>query len=274
MNKAIITVAPTGEGPTKAMNPATPITPEEIADSVYEAYLAGAAIAHVHVRDDNGNPTMNTEKFKKTVELIRGKCDIVINTTTSGDINAGDEIRMAHLPVLKPAMATFDCGTMNWGYSEIFQNSPQFLEKLGMRMQELDIKPEVEIFDLGMMDNALHYIKTGVLKMPVHFQIILGSPGGIPATIENLCYITRMVPEGCTWSAFGVGRNHIPMMSASLLLGGHVRVGFEDNIYYSKGVLAKSNAELVERAVRLCREFQREVATPQDVREMFNLKNF
>lgn len=273
MNKAIITVAPTGEGPTKAMNPATPITPREIADAVYEAYQAGAAIAHIHVRDDNGNPTMDTEKFKETVSRIREKCDIVLNLTTSGDINAGDEIRMAHLDAIKPPMATFDCGTMNWAYNEIFVNSPPFLEKLGGEMQRLHIKPEVEIFDAGMMDNALHYIKTGVLQTPVHFQIILGSPGGMPATIENLIFLTRMIPEGCTWSAFGVGRHHLPIMSAALLLGGSVRVGFEDNIYYAKGVLAKSNTQLVERAVRLAGEFQREVATPQDVREMFHLTN-
>lgn len=273
MDKAIITVASTGEGPTKEMNPATPITPSEIAESVYEAYQAGAAIAHVHVRNDEGNPTMNTDKFVETVYRIREKCDIVINVTTSGDITAGDEIRMAHLPAIKPEMSTFDCGTMNWAYDEIFENSPQFLEKLGKLQQSLGIKPEVEVFDCGMIDNALHYMKIGVLKRPVHFQIILGTSGGMPATIENLIFMTRMIPDDCTWSAFGVGRHHIPIMCGALLLGGSVRVGFEDNIYYSKGVLAKSNAELVERAVRLAHEFQRDVATSDDVREMFKLQN-
>lgn len=273
MNKAIITVAPTGEGPTKALNPATPITPKEIADSVYEAYKEGAAIAHIHVRNDQGNPTMDTEKFKEAYERIREKCDIVINMTTSGDITAGDDIRMAHLKEIKPQMGTFDCGTMNWGYNEIFYNSPQFLENLGGVLQQNEIKPEVEIFDAGMLDNAIHYIQIGVLKAPVHFQFVLGVPGGMPATVENLIFLTRMLPEGSTWSALGVGRYHIPIMAAALLLGGHSRVGFEDNVYYSKGILAKSNAQLVARAVRLAGEFQREIATPQDVREMFHLRN-
>ena len=209
MDKALITVAPTGEGPTKELNPATPITPAEIAEDVFECYQAGAAIAHVHVRNDEGNPTMDTDKFIETCYRIREKCDIVINVTTSGDITAGDEIRMAHLYKIRPEMATFDCGTMNWAYEEIFENSPPFLEKLGKVQQELGIKPEVEIFDAGMMDNALHYIKTGVLKPPVHFQLILGSPGGMPCSVENLIFLQRMVPEGCTWSTFGVGRHKI-----------------------------------------------------------------
>lgn len=169
-------------------------------------------------------------------------------------------------------MASFDCGTMNWAYEEIFYNSPQFLEKLGKRMLEYDIKPEIEVFDTGMIDNSLHYIKTGILKQPVHYQFVLGVGGGMPASIENLIYLVRQIPEGSTWSAFGVGRHHIPIMGAALLLGGHVRVGFEDNIYYDRGVLAESNLQLVERAVRLVKEFNRELATPDDVREMFNLK--
>lgn len=272
MTKAIITIAPTGEGVTKKQHPNIPTTPEEIANDVYECYKAGAAIAHIHVRDDEEKPTMDTEKFKETARLIRERCDIVLNLTTSGDITAGDEIRMAHLPEIKPEMASFDCGTMNWAYEEIFYNSPQFLEKLGKRMLEYDIKPEIEVFDTGMIDNSLHYIKTGILKQPVHYQFVLGVGGGMPASIENLIYLVRQIPEGSTWSAFGVGRHHIPIMGAALLLGGHVRVGFEDNIYYDRGVLAESNLQLVERAVRLVKEFNRELATPDDVREMFNLK--
>lgn len=272
MKKAIITVAPTGEGPTKAANPATPITPEEIADSVYESYLAGAAIAHLHVRDAQGRPTMSTERFRETFRSVREKCDIVINLTTSGDITAGDDIRMAHLGELRPEIASFDCGTMNWANEEIFYNSPQFLERLGGVMNEYGIKPEVEIFDTGMIGNSLHYLKTGVLKAPVHYQFVLGVGGGMPATIENLIYLTRMLPEDATWSALGVGKYHIPIMAAALLLGGHVRVGFEDNIYYDRGVLARSNAQLVERAVRIAGEFNRPIATPADVREMFHLK--
>ncbi len=272
MRKAIITVAPTGEGATKKDNPALPITPKEIAESVYESYKAGAAIAHLHMRDDEGKPTMSLDKFRETVGLIREKCDIVINLTTSGDIRAGDDERMAHLIELKPEIASFDCGTMNWMNEDIFVNHPKFLERLGKLMLEHDIKPEVEVFDVGMVHNSIHYIKTGVLKEPVHYQFVLGVGGGMPATIENLIYLIRQIPQNSTWSAFGVGKSHIPIMAASLLLGGDVRVGFEDNIYYDKGVLAKSNAQLVKRAARLVKEFNREVATPDDVREILRLR--
>ncbi len=272
MRKAIITVAPTGEGATKKDNPALPITPAEIAESVYESWQAGAAIAHLHMRDDAGKPTMSTEKFVEAVRRVREKCDIVINLTTAGDIHAGDDIRLAHLLAIKPEMASFDAGSMNWAYQEVFLNSPEFLARLAGVMKENGIKPEMEIFDTGMVDNALHYIKTTPLSEPTHFQFVLGCPGGMPATIENLIFLTKKIPENATWSAFGVGRHHIPIMAAALLLGGDVRVGFEDNIYYSKGVLATSNAQLVERAARFAHEFGREVATPGDVREMFGLR--
>jgi len=271
MRKAIITVAPTGEGGTKQSNPALPITPAEIADSVYESYLAGAAIAHLHMRNDEGKPTMSLDKFRETVERVRDKCDIVINLTTSGDIRAGDDERMAHLIELKPEIASFDCGTMNWMRDDVFMNHPHFLEKLGKVMQDNGIKPEVEIFDTGMLYDAFYFVKTGVLREPVHFQFVLGVGGGMPATVENLAYLVRQLPETATWSAFGVGKDHIAMLSTALVLGGDVRVGFEDNVYYSKGVLAKSNAQLVERAARLVGEFNRELATPGDVRELFGL---
>lgn len=272
MRKAIITVAPTGEGATKRDNPALPTTPSEIADSVYESWQAGAAIAHLHMRDADDKPTMATDRFVETVARVRERCDIVINLTTAGDIHAGDDIRLAHLQAIRPEMASFDAGSMNWAYQEVFVNSPAFLARLAKTVRDLDIKPEIEIFDTGMIDNARHYIKTTPLRQPVHFQFVLGCPGGMPATIENLIYLTRQIPEGSTWSAFGIGRHHIPIMAAALLLGGDVRVGFEDNIYYAKGQLATSNAQLVERAARLAREFGREVATPGDVRADFGLR--
>ena len=273
MRKAIITVAPTGEGATKQANPAVPTTPAEIADAVYESYKAGAAVAHLHMRDDNEQPTMSLDKFKETVERVRDKCDIVINLTTSGDIRAGDDERMAHLIEIKPEIASFDCGTMNWARDDVFMNHPHFLKKLGQVMLENDIKPEVEIFDTGMLFDSFYFVKTGVLQAPVHYQFVLGVGGGMPATVENLAYLVRQLPPEATWSAFGVGKDHIPMLATALVMGGDVRVGFEDNLYYAKGVLAKSNAQLVERAARLAHEFNRELATPKDVREMFKLKN-
>ena len=274
MRKAIITVAPTGEGATKQANPALPTTPAEIADAVYESYRAGAAVAHLHMRDDNDKPTMSLAKFKETVERVRDKCDIVINLTTSGDIRAGDDERMAHIIELKPEMASFDCGTMNWMRDDVFMNHPHFLTKLGEVMKENNIKPEVEIFDTGMLFDSFYFVKTGVLQEPAHYQFVLGVGGGMPATVENLVYLVRQLPEKATWSAFGVGKDHITILSTALVLGGDVRVGFEDNIYYAKGVLAKSNAQLVERAVRLVKEFNRELATPKDVREMFKLRSY
>lgn len=274
MRKAIITVAPTGEGATKQANPALPTTPAEIADAVYESHKAGAAVAHLHMRDDNDRPTMSLAKFKETVERVRDKCDIVINLTTSGDIRAGDDERMAHIIALKPEIASFDCGTMNWMRDDVFVNHPHFLTRLGKAMIENNVKPEVEIFDTGMLFDSFYFIKTGVLREPVHYQFVLGVGGGMPATVENLAYLVRQLPEKATWSAFGVGKDHITILAAALVLGGDVRVGFEDNIYYSKGVLAKSNAQLVERAARLVNEFNRELATPKDVREMFKLRSY
>ena len=271
MTKAIITVAPTGEGPKKSDNPAVPVTPREIAEDVFEAYQAGAAVAHLHMRDDEQNPSMSTEKFAETVALIREKCDIILNLTTSGDVTAGDDIRLAHLRLLKPEMASFDCGSMNWMNETLFINHPAFLDTLGRTMLEYGIKPEIEIFDTGMVSNSLFYLKKGVLKAPVHYQFVMGAPGGIPSSIENLIYLVRQIPEGSTWSAFGIGRHHLSILSAALALGGHVRIGFEDNIYYHKGVLAKSNSELVRRGVRMANELDRGVASVAEAREILGL---
>jgi len=271
MNKTIITVATTGAWPTKEHNPNIPLTPKEIANDVYECWKAGAAVAHLHMRDDKGAGTMDKERFKETVELIREKCDIVLNLTTSGDLNATDETRMAHLIELKPELASFDAGTMNWMHQSVFYNTPSFLEKLGKTMLENNVKPEVEIFDAGMVYNSFHYLKKEVLKSPVHYQFVLGAAGGMDATVENLVFLKNLIPKDATWSALGIGKNHLPILFATLALGGHVRVGLEDNVYYAKNRLAKSNAEFVERAARLIREANKEVASPKDAREILGL---
>lgn len=272
MDKTIITVATTGAFPTKENNPAVPLTPREIAEDVYACWQAGAAVAHLHMRDDAGKGTMNKDKFRETVELIRSKCDIVLNLTTSGDHNATDETRMAHLFELRPEMASYDAGTMNWGHRTVFLNHPLFLEKLGKTMQAIQVKPEIEVFDAGMLYNALYYVKQGVLTAPLHFQFVLGAPGGSTATVENLVYLKGLLPREATWSAIGIGAGHMPILYAALALGGHVRVGMEDNVYYAKGRLAKSNAEFVERAGRIIREFNKEAATPEEARQILGLK--
>lgn len=272
MAKVIITVAPTGAWPTKEHNPNIPLTPREIADDVYSCWQAGASIAHLHMRDEQGRGTMNKERFAETVKLIREKCDIVLNLTTSGDLEATDETRMAHFIELKPELASFDAGTMNWMHSSLFINHPHFLEKLGKTMLENGVKPEIEVFDAGMLYNALYYMKKGVLASPGHYQFVLGAAGGTAATVENLVYLKSLLPPDSTWSAFGIGAGHIPIMYAAIALGGHVRVGMEDNVYYAKNRLAKSNAEFVERAARLIKEANQEVATPDDARKILNLK--
>ena len=271
-NKVILTVATTGAWPSKKDTPHIPLQPKEIADDVYACWQAGASIAHIHVRDDDDKSSMDFDKFTETVELIRATdCDIVLNLTTSGQLGLEDEDRMKHIIALKPELASYDCGSMNWAHSTVFENSPRFLEKLGMAMQENNIKPEIEIFDAGMVYNALYYLKKEVLKAPLHFQFVLGAPGGMTATVENLMFLKTLIPADSTWGALGIGRGHLPIMYTTLALGGHVRVGMEDNIYYSKGVLAKSNAEFIERTKRIAVEIDKEIATPDEARAILGL---
>ncbi|MGL5436070.1 MAG: 3-keto-5-aminohexanoate cleavage protein [Lachnospiraceae bacterium] len=272
-NKVILTVATTGAWPTKEITPYVPIDPEEIAEEVYACWKAGASVAHIHVRDDAGKASMEYAKFEETVRLIRAKedCNIVLNLTTSGGIGLDDEVRMKPFVELKPEIASYDCGSMNWQNSTVFENSPAFLEKLGNKMLEAGVKPEIEIFDVGMISNALYYLKKGILKAPLHFQFVLGAAGGMPATVENLVYLKNLLPEGSTWSALGIGKGHLPIMYTALALGGHIRVGMEDNVMYSKGRLATSNVEFIERAKRIVQEFGKEVATPDEARQILGV---
>lgn len=272
-NKVIISAALTGAVTPKSLNPHIPMSPEEIAEDAYRCWQAGAASVHLHMRDEQDLGTMDKERFRQTVELLRARtdCDVIINCTTAGDHRATDDERMAHLPLTMPEIASYDSGSFNWMPDGVFTNSPQFLHKLGLLMQELDIKPELEIFDSGFMGAAEYYLKTGVLVAPLHYQFVLGVLGGMDATVANLAYLVDRVPAGSTWSAFGIGRHHLPMLYATLALGGHVRVGLEDNVYYSKGVPA-TNVSLVERAVRVITEFGKEVATPEEARQILSLK--
>lgn len=277
-NKVIITAAVTGAWPKKENNPNVPLTPQEIADDVYQCWQAGAAVAHLHMRDDEGNGTMSADKFRETVQTIKTKypdCDIVLNLTTSGDLHATEETRQLHLKELKPEMASYDCGSMNWMNSGLFLNPPKFLEDLGTLMQELNIKPEIEAFDPGMIANAAYYLKKGVLKAPLHFQMCMGCANGIPGSVKNLVFMKETMDTLCpgsTWSAFGVGHSAMEIMYATIALGGHLRVGMEDNVMYAKGVLADSNRQFVEWARRCIEEYGKEVATPAEAREILGLK--
>ena len=272
-NKVILTVACTGAWPQKTDSPYVPVTPEEEADEVYRCWQAGASIAHVHVRDDEGKASMDYGKFEKTVKLIRERCDIVLNLTTSGGLGLTDEIRMKPFMELRPEMASFDCGSMNWLHTAVFENHPRFLEKLGPTMKEYGVKPEIEIFDAGMVYNALYYLKKGVLEAPLHFQFVLGAAGGMAATVENLVFLKSLIPDDSTWGALGIGKGHLPILYSALALDGHVRVGMEDNIFYAPKVLAKSNVDFVERTKRTAFEIGKEIATPAEARQMLNLKN-
>lgn len=278
-NKRIISVAVTGAWPTRKDNPTLPVTPQEIADDVYECWKAGAAVAHIHVRNDDGTPSTEFERYKETIEKIREKkdCDICINITSSGGtLGAGsddedDEARIKPIRELLPEMCSYDCGTLNWQYNTIFENHPRFLEKLGLETQKLNVKPEIEIFDPSMIYAAEYYMKKGILKAPCHFQLILGVAGGVKATIEDLVMLKNRLPEGSTWAASGIGRGHVPIMMATIAMGGHLRVGLEDNVFYSKGVPAKGNVQLVSRAKRLLEEAGYEAATPDEAREILVL---
>ncbi len=279
-NKRIITVATTGAWPKKENNPNVPMTPAEIAEDIYDCWQAGAAIAHIHMRDDEGNGTMDHNKFRETVELLKKNhpdCDIIINMTTSGDIYATDETRVQHVKELKPEMASYDCGSMNWLNKALFINSPSFLEMCGKLFQETNTKPEIEAFDPGMIANAAYYLKKGILQAPLHFQFCMGCANGIPGSVKNLLFMKETADEligkgQYTWSCFGVGHSAMEIMYAAIAMGGSIRVGMEDNVMYKKGVLADSNRQFVERAKRVIEEFGLEAATPDEARQILNLR--
>ncbi len=282
-NKVIITAALTG-----AVTPAgyhIPETPEQIAEDAYQCWKAGAAIVHLHMRDEQGLGTMDAERFKKTIELIRAHkdCDVVINCTSSGDNRvsggdaAGNAIRMKHMRTVDGIeMGSYDAGSFNWMPGGVFMNTPQFLQELGDVYMERGIKPELEIFDTGMLGVSNYFVKKGHLPTPCHYQFCLGVLGGMPATVENLLYLTKHIPEGSTWSAFGVGAGHLPIMYAALALGGNIRVGLEDNVVYGKdeegNKILATNLMLVERAVKAVETFGKKPATSAQAREILGIQ--
>ncbi len=277
-NKRIITVATTGAWPKKTNNPNLPTQPDEIAEEIYNCWKEGAAIAHIHIRDKDDNDSMDVNTFKAVLDNLHGNhpdCDIVCNLTAAGGIGNNEDGRMEPFKVLRPEMASFDCGSLNWMHMGVFDNNPNFLMKLGTAMQEAGVKPEVEVFDIGMIWEAKWYRDHGYLKDPVHFQFCMGCAGGIPATIENVVLMKNALNEampGSTWSAFGTGKGAMEVMYAAIAAGGNIRVGMEDNVVYKKGVLAESNMQLIARARRVIEEYGLEPATPDEAREILSLK--
>jgi 3-keto-5-aminohexanoate cleavage enzyme len=209
--------------------------------------------------------------FRQVVEPLRKKTDLILCLTTSGipGLNLPTEERLRVLD-LKPELASFDAGTILLG-GQPFINTPEFLEAAARKMKEKGVKPEIEIFDTGMITTTLRMRGQGLLKDPLHFQFVLGTPHGAPATPGTLLYMLDMIPRDATWSIIGIGRSHLPMSVMALTMGGHIRVGMEDNIYYSRGELVKKNAQFVERIVRIAEEYGRPVATPDEAREILNL---
>lgn len=274
-NKVIISAALSGAGTSRKSAPSVPITAQEIARDAVACVKAGAAVIHIHVRDDHEMGTMDTQKFAEAFEAVREafqreQVDGIINLTTSGGY-APWETRLAHLKLLKPEMCSFDAGSMNWANSYIFDNDPRFLEQLGALTQELDIKPEIEVFDASMIGNAKYYMKKGVLKAPAHFQFVLGVPGGLEGSLDSISFMLPKLPEGSTWSITGIGKSHLPCLLAGLAAGADgLRVGLEDNIMYAKGQVA-TNVQLVERAVKIAELAGRKIATAAEAREILGI---
>jgi len=273
MEKVIITVAPTGSVPRKRDTPHVPVTPDEIAETAYLCEQEGASIIHVHCRDENENPTSNYTVFKETVEKIRKRTRLVIMVSTSGVAGKSDEERAQPLKT-NPEMASLTTGSLNFAGrkpSVVYVNTWETITFLAKSMFELYIKPEIEAFDVGFISQGTKLIEQGLIKEPAHFQLVMGVDGGIPATLDNLLHMRRQLPSDATFTVAGIGRWQLDMTTMSIILGGHVRVGLEDNIYYAKGKLAP-NEEFVARARKLAEDLQHEVATPDETREILGLK--
>jgi 3-keto-5-aminohexanoate cleavage enzyme len=273
MEKVIITAAVTGSRPTKEMNPAVPYTPQDIAQSAIECYRAGAAIAHIHVRDpQTGEPAFKIELFREVTDRIRDECDMLLNLTTSGlHLSGPDLIEKRLQPVtLRPEICSFDVGSINFPHA-VFMNPPEWGRAAAQRMREYGVKPEIEVFDVGHIRQAVDLIEEGLIDDPPYFQLCMGVRWGIEATPENLIFMKSKLPPNARWSLLGVGRAQLSMIALGILLSGSIRVGLEDNIYLRKGVLATSNAQLVQKAVGLVRLLEHQPATPNEARQMLGI---
>lgn len=269
----IITVAPTGPLTTRKEHPAVPLSPAEIGSAVAEAAEAGAAVAHVHARDEDELPTADPAVYAEIAREIRDRCDIVVQASTGvglgvpwqerlGIVDSGEvDVTMA---TLNPASMTFANGT--------FDNPPEFVEKLARAMHERDLHPELEVYDFGHVALCMDLVEQGLIREPLQFSFVMGVRGGMPGDPALLPMLRSMLPEGAVWQAIGIGRAQLPLSLAALALGGNIRVGFEDNVYFDRGRLADSNAQFVRRAVELAQVAGREVASPEQVRERLGVR--
>ncbi|HUA08500.1 MAG TPA: 3-keto-5-aminohexanoate cleavage protein [Candidatus Acidoferrales bacterium] len=269
MQPLIITCAPVGAEVTLDQTPYLPHTPAKLAETARAIRDAGASIVHVHCRNDDGTNTHDLGRFKEAYDAIRAASDLIVQFSTGGAIGMTPEERASVLQ-LRPEMATLTCGTVNFG-DEVFENSFPIMRGILAKMRQYSVRPELEIFDKGHLANARRLAKEGLLTFPQHVDFVLGVPGGLEATVENLCDLVGDLPTGCTWSVAGIGRAQIAMAMTAIAMGGHVRVGLEDNLYYSKGRLAR-NEELVARVVRIAEEAGRPVAGPAEAREILGIQ--
>ena len=272
MEKLIITAAICGAEVTKEHNPNIPYTVEEIREEARKAFQAGASIIHLHVREDDGTPTQSKVRYEECMKAIREACpDVIIQPSTGGAVGMTADERLQPLE-LNPEMATLDCGTLNFGGDEIFVNTENMIKEFGQRMIDRGIKPECEVFDKSMIDMALRLSKKGFIQEPLHFNLVMGVNGGISGEPRDMIYLTESLPQNSTFTVSGIGRHQLTLNTMAILLGGHVRVGFEDNVYLRKGELAESSADFVKRIVDLAGILGREIATPEDTRRILGIK--
>ncbi len=274
MEPIILTAAITGAETTRKDQPNLPITPQEQAADAKACFAAGARVVHLHVREDDGSPTQRLERFRDSINAIRDAVpEMIIQISTGGAVGEPFEKRLAPLS-LKPDMGTLNAGTLNFG-NDIFINHPQDIIRLAEAFKDFGVVPEVEVYESGMIDIVAKLVKQGnIVHTPLHMQFVLGVPGGMSGKPKNLLYMTEHLKEEiptATWAVAGIGRWHLPTAMVALVSGGHIRCGFEDNIFYHKGIVAKSNAELVARIARIADEIGRPIATPTQAREILAL---
>lgn len=274
MNELILTAAITGAETTRKDQPNLPISPTEQAKEAKACFQAGARVVHLHVRDDEGNPTQSLDRFRDSINAIRDAVpEMIIQISTGGAVGEPFEKRLAPL-ALKPDMGTLNAGTLNFG-DEIFVNHPQDIVRLAEAFKEFGVVPEVEVYESGMIDIVGKLVKKGIIThTPLHMQFVLGVPGGMSGKPKNLLYMQEHLAEEiptATWAVTGIGRWHLPTAMLALVSGGHIRCGFEDNIFYHKGIVADSNAQLVARIARIAEEIGRPLATPAQAREILAL---
>ncbi len=287
--KVVLTVSVTGSIGDREGNPSLPVTPKEIAESALEAYQAGASVAHIHVRDvETGRPSMEFGLYKEVVQRIRDHSDMILNLTTGagarfipddndpvgmgpGSTLSRPERRIEHVLRLAPEICSLDVGSMNFG-PHVFVNYLSHVEWMAEQIRDAGVKPELEVFDMGHIEIANHLLRTGRVARPPLFQLCLGTRWGIPATAQNMVMMRNALPSDAIWAGFGIGATSFQMLAQSLILGGNLRIGFEDTLYVSRGELATSNRQLVEKSVSIMRLLGKEPSTAGEARDLLHLR--